>query len=365
MQTEQDRMIVNMGPQHPSTHGVFRVVLNLDGERAVDLDCRIGYLHRGIEKLAERRTYGQITPLVDRIDYTAAFLNEFAYVQAVEALAGIPVPERAEYIRVILAEFQRIISHIVFYSFAGLEAGAVSPMFFAFADREKILDLFEMVTGARLTYNFMRIGGVKDDLPRGFAKKAQTTLNYLERKIDELQTLLSGNEIFIKRLKDVGIFKAKDAIDLGATGPTLRGSGVKYDLRKIAPYSVYDQFEFNIPIGKTGDSLDRYRVRMEEIYQSMKIIRQALDGLPEGEVRTDVPEIVRPEGEVYGRAEGAAGEVGFYLVGNGTEYPERVKIRGPSFANIFTFGQLTKGSLIADLVMIFGSISVCMGECDR
>lgn len=362
---EAQKMLINMGPQHPSTHGVFRMIVTLDGEQIAGIDCYLGYLHRGIEKLAERRTYGQIIPLCDRLDYISAVQNEFAYVQAVEKLAGIEVPERAEYIRVILAEFQRISSHLAYFGFTGLEAGATTPMFVAFMKREKIVELFEMVSGARLMYNFFRIGGVKEDLPEGFEKTALACVEEMTKALDEFDNLLSGNEIFINRLKGVGVLPAKKAIEVGATGPNLRGSGILCDLRKTEPYSVYDRFDFEVPLGKNGDTYDRYLIRMQEMRQSLRIIAQAIDSLPSGKVRTDVPGIIKPEGEAYGRAEGTRGEVGFYLVGNGTEYPYRMKIRAPSFINIYSVTHMAIGGLIADLVMTFGSVDTCMGECDR
>ena len=366
-----EEMLINMGPQHPSTHGVLNKVLKTDGEIISEVFPQIGYLHRGLEKIAEKLNYHQFMPYTDRIDYLSAMNCNFAYAMAVEKLAGIEVPKRAEYIRVIMAEFNRIASHLVFFGTMGLEAGAFTPLLYGFREREEILDLFEMTCGQRLTYNYMRIGGVSDDLPDGFVDKARRFCDVLEKKLVEYNNLLSYNQIFVIRMANVGVLPVDLAIDYGVTGPVLRGSGVKWDLRKNEPYSVYPELEFDIPtgkgeMGKVGDAWDRYMVRMREMEQSIRIIRQALDKMPSGDVRAKVGRILKPpQGEVYFRAENPRGELGFYVVSDGSTNPYRLKIRTASFNNLSAVPPISKGTMISDFVLLLGSFDVVLPEIDR
>ncbi|MBI4713335.1 MAG: NADH-quinone oxidoreductase subunit D [Planctomycetes bacterium] len=369
MQTEE--MMINMGPQHPSTHGVLRMILRTDGEVVSEATPNIGYLHRGLEKIGEKLNYHQFMPYTDRIDYLAAMNCNMAYAMAVEKLAAIEVPERAQYIRVIMAEFNRIASHLVFFGTSGLEAGAWTPIVYGFRERETILDLFEMTCGARLTYNYMRIGGVSADLPDGFIRKAEEFLDYFEPKVKEYNNLLTYNRIFINRMVNIGVMRPELAIAYGVTGPNLRGSGVKWDLRKNESYSVYDKFEFEVPVGTgelgtVGDAWNRYRVRMLEIEQSVKIIRQALKQIPQGEVKAKVGRVFKPPaGEVYVRAENPRGELGFYIISDGSANPYRLRIRAPSFNNISVASEIVRNTMIADMVLILGSLDVVLPEIDR
>ena len=364
---EPIEMLLNMGPQHPSTHGVFRMVLWVDGEKVVDVEPHIGYLHRGSEKLCEGEQYAQIITLFDRMDYIANFNNEQVYCRAVEKLMGLVVPERAEYIRVILCELNRIASHMLFIATMGLDAGAMTPSMFCFRGRERIQGLFESVSGARMMHNYFRIGGLKEDVPEDFVPQVRDLLKLIKEDTDESDKLLSFNEIFLARLKDVAVMPAEDAIDYGLTGPCLRASGVDYDVRKAAPYSVYDRFDFDVPIGLDGDCWDRYYLRVQEIYQSVRIIEQALDQLPEGEVASSVGRrLIRPSaGEVYVRAENPRGEIGVYLISDGTDRPYRVKVRPPSFCNLSALKHMLKDAWIADSVVILGALDIVLGEVDR
>jgi NADH:ubiquinone oxidoreductase subunit D/NADH:ubiquinone oxidoreductase subunit C len=356
---------LNMGPQHPSTHGVFRMQLQLDAERIVDCIPHLGYLHRGWEKLAENRTYLQVVPLTDRLHYINSIQDEMVYCMAVEKLLGIEVPKRAQYIRVILFELQRISNHLIWYSVFGMDMGAITPYFYGFREREMILDMFEMVTGARLTTNFLRFGGIKEDIPNGFVEAVMDFIEIFPAKIQDYEQLLTGNEIVGLRTKGVGILKKEDAIDLAVSGPVLRASGVKFDLRKAEPYSSYDEFDFDIPVGKNGGCFDRYKVRIEEMRQSLRIAKQALEKLPDGEVRGEVPRTIKPEGEVYTRVESSLGELGCYLVADGSTMPSRVKIRAPSFVNLQALPIMLKDVLIPDVIITFSTIDICMGEVDR
>ena len=364
---EPIEMLLNMGPQHPSTHGVFRLVLWVDGEKIVDLEPYIGYLHRGSEKLCEGEQYNQVITLFDRIDYVANFNNEMAYCQAVEKLMGLEVPERAEYIRVILCELNRIASHLLFVAAMGLDAGAMTPSMFCFRGRERIQALFEAVSGARMMHNYFRIGGLKEDVPNNFHQLVTELLPLIREDVEESDKLLTFNEIFLARLKDVGAMSADDAIDFGFTGPCLRASGVDYDLRKAEPYSVYDRFDFDVPLGLDGDSWDRHYVRVQEMYESLRIVEQALEQLPEGSVTSSLGrKLIRPpKGEVYMRAENPRGEIGVYLVSDGTDKPYRVKIRPPSFCNLSAIRHLLKGVWVADSVVVLGSLDIILGEVDR
>ena len=365
MPLEPVHMQLNLGPQHPSTHGVFRIVLSLDGERIVKAEPVLGYLHRGIEKLVEYRTYSQILPMFDRLDYVAALLNELVYVQAIEKLLEIEVPPRAEYVRIILCELQRIASHLMWCAAYGMDLGAITPFFYLLREREIVLDIFEIVSGARLTPAFFRIGGVREDIPPGFIEKVDKFLDMFPKKLDDYDQLLTGNEIFLVRTKGVGVLSAEDAINFGVSGPVLRGSGVKFDIRRVEPYSVYDHFDFEIPTNESKDCFGRYAVRMEEMRQSTRIVRQALDKLPDGEVRAKVPKSIKVEGEHYSRIEASKGELGVYIKGDGSTNPYRLKIRAPAFVNLMALPKMLENSLVADVVAILGSIDICMGEVDR
>jgi NADH-quinone oxidoreductase subunit D len=363
----EGRMVVNFGPQHPSTHGVLRLVVEVEGERVLKIIPVIGYLHRGIEKIFENRTYVQGTPLTDRLDYLSSMANNMAYCRTVEDLLEVEVPERAEYIRVIVLELQRIASHLCSIGFYGNDLGVTfTAMMYTFRERERIIDLFESLCGARLTYNYVRIGGVREDLPQGFEEKARETLDIMEQKVDEYEEFFSDNEIFLRRTQGVGVLKPKDAVNLGATGPVLRGSGVKTDTRVTDPYTIYDRFDWEIITGKKGDCFSRYYVWLNEIRQSIGIVRQALKDLPEGEVRAKVPKVIKPKpGEAYGRIESPRGELAFHIVSDGSPSPYRVKIRSPAFCNLSILPHMAEGWLIGDLIAILGSLDPVFGEVDR
>lgn len=367
MALKTEPVLINFGPQHPSTHGVFRMRITFDGEVIVDMEPIFGYLHRGIEKLAESRTYTQNIPYTDRLDYLASMTNNMAYVLAVEKLSGIEVPERAEYLRVIMAELMRIASHLMAVGFLLNDMGAFfTPLMYMFREREKILDLFEMVCGQRLTYNYMRFGGVSHDIPDEFLPALKRFIDEMPGFIDEYDQLLAENEILLARTKGVGILPPELAINASTSGPVLRASGVKWDIRKADPYSVYDRFDFEIPTGKMGDIYDRYWVRIQEMRQSVRIVKQAMAQLPQGQVRTKVPAALRPpKGEAYGRIEAPKGELGFYLVSDGSPNPYRFKVRAPALLNLTVLRDLVIGWKLADAIVIFGSIDVCLGEVDR
>jgi NADH-quinone oxidoreductase subunit D len=359
-------LVLNMGPQHPSTHGVLRVILKLDGEKVNGIECVIGYLHRGIEKLAENRTWIQFGPFVDRLDYTAAVSNSLGYCLAVEKLLGVEVPKRAQHLRVILTELCRLASHQIWLGTHVLDIGAVTPLFYAFRDREDILNVFEKYCGARLTTHAFRIGGCRWDAYEGFAKEILHICDDLGPKIDEYKDLITGNRIWLQRTRNVGYISAADCLAYGLTGPLLRGSGVKWDLRKAQPYSSYEDFDFEIPIGAAGDTFDRYIVRIEEMRQSIRIIRQAVEGLAEGPITAKVPKVIRPPaGEAYVSIEAPKGELGFFVVSDGTPKPYRVRVRPPSFINLQALEKMAKGSLVADVVAIIGTLDIVLGEVDR
>ncbi len=371
MALKTEEMVLNMGPQHPSTHGVLRLELVIEGEIIKDVIPHIGYLHRCFEKHCEVMTYPQIIPYTDRMDYLASMGNEFGYVVAIERLMGIEVPERVEYIRVIMAELQRIASHLVALGTYGADLGAFTPFLFCFRDREKILKLFEITCGARLLYNYMWVGGVSHDLHPDFIRLAKDFIKEFRPNLKELNDLLTFNQIFIDRTANVGILPADTAINYGITGPNLRASGVKWDLRINDPYSIYDRFDFEIPIGKgekgtVGDCWDRYYMRMLEMEESLKIVEQALDQIPDGDVSSAIPKRVKPPaGQIYSRVENARGELGYFIISDGSVNPTRVKVRAPSFVNMEVFGELCKGHMIADVVAILGSIDIVLGEIDR
>ena len=368
-----EEMVINMGPQHPSTHGVLRLELVVDGEIVVDVIPHIGYLHRCFEKHSEAMTnYQQVIPYADRMDYLASMSMDFAYAVVVEKLLGIQVPERVEYIRVIMAELQRIASHLIALGTYGLDVGAFTPFLYCFRDREKILDLFEMTCGARLLYNYIWVGGVSHDLPPTFIDKAGEFCQYFKPKIKELNDLLSYNEIFIKRTGNVGVLPADVAINYGCSGPMLRGSGVNWDLRRDDPYSIYPRLEFDVIVGKgemgtVGDCWARYMVRVREMEQSLRIIEQALAQIPkDGDVQSAVPKRVRPPiGDVYVRTESPRGEIGLYIISDGSVSPYRVKARSPAFVNLSVLPEISKGYMLADMVAIVGSVDIVLGEVDR
>lgn len=360
-------IIVNIGPHHPSTHGVFRMRVMFDGENIIDLEPVFGYLHRGTEKLAEERTYAQIITLTDRLDYLASMSNNLAYVVSVEKLLGVKAPERAMYIRVIMAELMRIASHLIgLGSFLNDLGALATPWMYMFREREKILDLCEMVCGARITYSYMRVGGVSMDLPPEFMGALRQFCDDFPHRIDEYEKLLRENEILISRTKGVAVLSAETAKNNSLSGPVLRASGVNWDLRKSDPYEIYDRLDFEVPVGQTGDTYDRFLVRLEELRQSLKMINQCMKDMPIGETRLKLPALIRPpKGDAYGHVEAPKGELGFYIVSDGTIAPYRLKIRAPSFINLTALREMTVGYKLADLIVVFGSIDVNMGEVDR
>lgn len=354
-----------MGPQHPSTHGVFRIVLALDGETVVNADPVPGYLHRGIEKIAESRTYTQVIPYTDRLDYLASMLMNWGYVNAVEKLMEVEVPLRAEYIRVIVGELARIASHLVATGAMASDLGGLTGFIYTFRDREVIMDLFEMVSGSRLTSSYMRVGGVKNDLPDGFIQTTRSFLDTLSRNINEYNGLITGNEIFQRRTRGVGTLSAQKAADMSLSGPVLRGSGVDHDIRKARPYGIYGQFEFDVPLGTHGDCFDRYYLRILEMAESIKILRQALDNIPDGPVMAKLPRVLKPAaGEAYAEIESSKGIFGVYVVSDGGPKPYRVHFRRPSFINLGYLAEMVKGWKVADVVAILGSLDIVLGEVD-
>lgn len=360
--------VLNIGPQHPSTHGVFRLRVVMDGERISDLDMVVGYLHRSMEKLAEERTFTQNIPFTDRTDYLASMSNNLGYCLAVEQLAGVEVPERAQYLRVIFAELQRLASHSMANGQLIGDAGAFgqTPMLYMFRERERILDLFEMASGARLTTNYMRIGGVAFDPPAEFWPQLRSLLDDYPGLIDEYHEFLVDNEILIARLRGTGVISAADAINGSLTGPCLRASGVPWDLRKTDPYSGYERFDFEVPVGRNGDNYDRFMVRMAETRQSVRIIEQAVAGLPGGAHKANIPLALRPEpGETYARVEGPRGEVGYYVVSDGGPAPFRFHIRAPSYINLSLLREMARGATLADAIVTLGSLDIVVGEIDR
>ncbi len=361
-----DEIIINMGPQHPSTHGVLRVKLRLDGERIVDSECIIGYLHRGVEKIAEHRSYQQFAPYVDRMDYVAAVSNGLGYCEAVEKLLGAEAPIRARVVRTILTELQRIASHLLWLGTHAIDIGALTPLFYCLREREEVLKIFEKYCGARLTTHAFRIGGLQYDTYDGFESEVKRFCLDFTHRVDEYEQLLTENRIWIARTKGVGVLTAAEAIDLGATGPVLRGSGVKWDIRKAMPYAAYDKYEFEIPIGQNGDTYDRYIVRMQEMRQSNRICLQAIEDIPAGPIMAKIGKVLKPlVGEVYHSIEAPKGELGYYIVSDGTTQPYRVRIRPPSFINLQALDKMIKGHLVADVVAIIGTLDIVLGEVDR
>ena len=386
-----EHMVLNMGPQHPSTHGVLRLVCVLDGEEVIDVIPDVGYLHRGMEKLAEAKGYHRFIPFTDRLDYLAPMSNNTALVLAVEKLIGIEAPPRAQYLRTILCELARISSHLLWLGTGALDIGAMSVFLYTFRERERLYDIFENVCGARFTVSYMRVGGVSVDIPPGWVEQVREFIDDFGKKIQEYETLLTNNKIWRIRTEGIGKISAERAINAGMTGPCLRGSGVDVDLRRDNPYMIYDQLDFDVPLGENGDTFDRYLVRIEELRQSRRIVTQALDQLPEGPIKVEDNKVSFPDrekietsmealihhfllasegvkappGEVYHAIEAPKGELGFYVVGDGTGHPKRMRIRSPSFCNLSVLPEMARGHMLADLVAVIGTIDLVLGDCDR
>ncbi|MCI0342708.1 MAG: NADH-quinone oxidoreductase subunit D [Planctomycetales bacterium] len=367
-----EEMLLNIGPQHPSTHGVFRVVVQTDGEIVLDSEPHIGYLHRCFEKIAESVDYLKVTPYTDRLDYLASMCNNLGYCLTVEKLMGLQIPRRATRLRMIVAELNRVASHLLAFGTYGMDSGAITPFLHAFRDREAILKLFEIICGQRLNYNYVRIGGLAEDAPPRWLDQVAAFVDFFEPKIDEYDALLSYNGIFIKRAANIGVLPAATAISWGCTGPVLRGSGVRRDIRKDEPYLEYDKVEFDVPIGRgevgtLGDCWDRYMVRVREMREACKIVRQVLKDVPEGPVMApEAKKVLRPpKGEVYYRIENPRGELGFYVVSDGKDKAVRIKCRSPAFCNLSVLREIAHGCMLADMIMIIGSIDFVMGEVDR
>ncbi len=388
---ERETLVLNMGPQHPSTHGVLRLELELEGETVVRATPHIGYLHTGIEKTAENKTYLKALTLTDRLDYLAPLSNNLAYVLAVEKLLDLGVPPKAQFMRVLLCELSRIASHLVWLGTQALDLGAMSVFLYCFREREQILDVFELISGVRMMTSYFRFGGLARDVPQGFDGKVKAIIKAFPEKFDDYEDLLTKNAIWLQRTKGIGAISAQDAIALGLSGPTLRGSGVNWDVRKAIPYSSYDKFDFQVPLGKNGDVYDRYLCRMAEMRQSLRLVQQALEGMPAGphiaddrkyvlppreELDTSMEALIHhfklvteglrpPVGEVYTCVEAPKGELGFYIVSDGSGKPYRVKIRPPSFVNLQALPKMVEGRLLADVVAVIGSIDIVLGEVDR
>ncbi|MBZ5627744.1 MAG: NADH-quinone oxidoreductase subunit D [Acidobacteriia bacterium] len=363
---DANELVLNMGPQHPSTHGVLRVILRLDGEKVLGTECVIGYLHRGVEKIAENRTYTMFNPYVDRMDYVAAVSNGLGYCLAVEKLLNIEAPPRAAYIRVVLTELNRMASHQLWLGTHALDIGAMTPLFYTFRDREEILKIYEKYCGARLTTHAFRIGGTLYETYDGFEQDVNNFVKFVTPKIGEYEELLTTNRIWVERTKGVGVLSGKDCIDFGVTGPVLRAGGVKWDLRKAQPYSMYDKFDFEIPTGENGDTFDRYIVRIAEMRQSLRIIDQAVNSIPAGPIMAKVPKVMKPAvGEVYVSIEAPKGELGYFVVSDGSTQPYRVRVRPPSFVNLQALDKMVRGALVADVVAVIGTLDIVLGEVDR
>lgn len=386
-----EKMTLNMGPQHPSTHGVLRLVLELDGEVITKITPHIGFLHRGVEKLSEHRTYHQILPLTDRLDYLAPMSNNLGYILTVEKLLDIQVPERAQTIRIIMAELTRLQSHLVWLACHALDIGAMTVFIYAFRERETIMEIYEQISGARMTSNFFRAGGLSQDVPPEFEEKVRSFMDVMPGYLDSYEGLLTTNPIWLKRTVGNGVISAEDAIDIGITGPALRGSGVDWDMRRDNAYAGYENYQFEVPVGENCDTFDRYKVRLIEMRESCKIVTQALDRLKPGPVLADAPQVCYPpkenvynsieglihhfkiasegypvpEGEVYQGIEAPKGELGFYIVSDGGNKPYRMRVRPPSFVNLQAIEQMAKGSMIADLVAVIGTLDIVLGEIDR
>ncbi len=363
---DSTEMVLNMGPQHPSTHGVLRVILKLDGEKVMGTECVIGYLHRGVEKIGENRTYTMFNPYVDRMDYVAAVSNGLGYCETVEKLLSVEAPPRAQYIRMIMTELCRISSHQVWLGTHALDIGAITPLFYAFRDREEILRIFEKYCGARLTTHAFRIGGCIYETYEGFEEDVKKFCAFFLPKLDEYEELLTTNRIWVTRTKNVGILKPEDCIALGVTGPVLRASGVKWDLRRAQPYECYKDMDFEIPTGVNGDTYDRYLVRIAEMRQSVRILQQAVESIPSGPIMAKVPKVIKPPvGEVYHSIEAPKGELGYFIVSDGSTQPYRVRVRPPSFVNLQALDVMVRGMLVADVVAVIGTLDIVLGEVDR
>ena len=389
--TNTEYMMLNMGPSHPATHGTIRIALELDGERVVKADTEIGYLHRGFEKMCENSTYTQAIPYTDRLNYVSPLINNVGYVLAVEKLIGIEVPERCKYIRVIISELSRITDHLTCIGASVMELGAFTPFLYLMQAREYLYELIEDITGARITTSYTRIGGLRNDLPEGFEMKTKEAFSKVRALLKDVNKLLTDNRIFIERMKGIGIISKEDAISYGITGPFLRSTGVPYDVRKAQPYLVYGELDFDIPVGTVGDNYDRYLVRMEEMEQSMRIVEQALRKLPDGPINVDdrryvlppkdevyntieglmnhfkliIEGIKVPKGEVYFAVEGANGELGFYIVSDGSNKPYKLRVRPPCFPIMAAFSSIIEGLMVADIIPTFGSVNMIGGELDR
>ncbi len=385
-------MTINMGPQHPATHGVLRLVLDLDGENIAKCTPYVGYLHRGVEKLAEHRNYMQILPLTDRLDYISSMSNNLGYCYAVEKLFDIELPERTEYIRTIVGELSRIANHLLWLATHALDIGAMTVFLYCFREREEILDFFERISGARLTVTYPRVGGLKNDVDKEWLDDVYAFTEEFPKKVADYETLINKNRIWLKRTKGIGVISAEEAINWGLSGPVLRGSGVPYDIRKISSYGVYDKVKWEVCVGKNGDIYDRYRVRMDEFIQSNSIVRQCVEQIPEGPIMADAPKFTlpakdkvltdmehlihhfvlitkgpqtAPEGELYMATETPKGEMGFFFVSDGTGKPYRMRVRSPSFVHVSALPKITEGEYVADLIGNIGSIDIVLGECDR
>ncbi|MDT7602731.1 MAG: NADH-quinone oxidoreductase subunit [Acidobacteriota bacterium] len=363
---DSPEMVLNMGPQHPSTHGVLRVILKLDGETVIDLDCDIGYLHRGMEKIAENRLYPMIAPYWDRLDYIAAVSNGLVWVETVEQMMGLVVPPRAHYVRTVLTELNRIASHLLWLATHALDIGGFTVLLWALREREEILKIFERQFGARLTCHAWRIGGMPNDTYEGFSEDVQQFTDNFPKRMEEYEILLSENRIWLGRTVGIGVISAEAAIDIGLSGPALRGSGVAFDIRKARPYAAYADIDFDVPVGENGDTYDRYLVRLEEMRQSRHIIKQAMAKMPDGPVNAKVPKIIKPPvGDYYHSIEGPKGEIGCYLVSDGSSRPARVRVRPPCLINLQALRQMCVGHLVADVVAIIGTLDIVLGEIDR
>ncbi len=391
MSNTSKTVTLNMGPQHPSTHGVLRVILELDGETVVKAEPVLGYLHTGIEKTMESKLYYKVLPCTDRMDYLAPMSNNLGFCLAVEKLMEIDIPDKVQWVRVCLAELTRINSHLVWLGTHALDLGAMSMLLYTFRDRESIMDMYEAVGGQRMMTTYIRIGGLAMDIPKDFEKDIRNVIKVINNGLNDYETLLTNNEIFINRTKGVGVLTADEAINLSLSGPMLRGSGIKHDLRKANPYSSYEKFDFEVPVGENGDAYDRYLIRVEEIRQSIRIMEQTLDGMPEGPYRAHVPGIVMPPkedvlykmesmifhfklitegfkapvGSVYQGIESGKGEMGFFISGDGTNKPHRVRVRPPSFINLAALPKMCEGNMFSDVVCAIGSIDIVLGEVDR
>jgi NADH-quinone oxidoreductase subunit D len=355
-----------MGPQHPSTHGVLRVILKLDGEKVLGTSCVIGYLHRGVEKIAENRTYAQFNPYVDRMDYVAAVSNGLGYCLAVEKLLNVEAPPRAQAVRVILTELNRIASHLLWLGTHALDIGAITPVFYCLREREEALKILENYCGARLTTHAFRIGGLLYETYGGFEREVKAFCKMFVPKVDEYEELLTNNRIWVARLKNVGVLSADECKEYGVTGPVLRAAGVKWDLRKAQPYSGYEKYDFEIPTRQNGDTYDRYVVRMQEMRQAVRIMEQAVESIPEGPIMGKVSKVIKPPvGEAYVSIEAPKGELGYYIVSDGSTQPYRVRVRPPSFVNLQALDRMVRGGLIADVVAVIGTLDIVLGEVDR